>query len=103
MSTYCLTFSGKTGILSPLCYESDLKVDGEPRLQIRRSISNKKKDAHKGHLSSCCGKTGIFRSYFTKVTPTDYQLVTFLKYPDFCRFLPITVPVASRYAGLLTR
>ena len=49
------------------------------------------------------GKTGIFRSYFTKVTPTDYQLVTFLKYPDFCRFLPITVPVASRYAGLLTR
>ena len=50
---------GKTGILSPLCYESDLKVDGEPRLQIRRPISNKKKDAHKGHLSSCCGKTGI--------------------------------------------
>ena len=49
------------------------------------------------------GKTGIFRSYFTKVTPTDYQLVTFLKYPDFCCFLPITVPVASRYAGLLTR
>ena len=47
--------------------------------------------------------TMIFRSYFTKVTPTDYQLVTFLKYPDFCRFLPITVPVASRYAGLLTR
>ena len=46
-------FCGKRGILSPLCYESDLKVDGEPGVRIRNPYQNneKKRDSLRASLT----------------------------------------------------
>ena len=54
---YCS--SGKRGILSPLRYESDLKVDNEPGVLIRSPVLNAKKDAHKGRLFRVAEREGF--------------------------------------------
>ena len=50
---------GKRGILSPLRYESDLKVDNEPGVLIRSPVLNAKKDAHKGRLFRVAEREGF--------------------------------------------